>query len=122
LMLLLFARLATVACDWLDGDLFIAMEARRPFVTRVTIATELGSGMREKVFPSFDMNVPLDELTGAVERIPQMVHPLMAEIAQGHLLLSASAHVRASTTPPEVTIDRAALLEDVHAPRRSRPQ
>lgn len=118
LMLLLFARIATVACDWLDGDLFIRMDARRPFGTRVTVATELGLGMREKVFPSFDLNVPLDEFTRAVERIPQMVHPLVAEIAQDQLLLSASAHVRASTVPPEVTIDDA-LLEHARSSRRS---
>src|SRR5438552_2120940 len=43
-LLLLFARLATMACDWLDGDLFITMDARTPWITIVTIATELGDG------------------------------------------------------------------------------
>src|SRR5260221_5473658 len=55
LLLLLFARLATVACDWLDGDLFIVLEAHQPWSTRVTVATALGSGMREKVFPSVEL-------------------------------------------------------------------
>jgi hypothetical protein len=119
LLLLLFARLATVACDWLDGDLFILMEARRPWSTVVTVATELGSGMREKVFPSIELAVPLDEFTGAVARIPQMVHPLVAEIARDQLLLSASEHVRTSAIPQEVVIDEA-LFEGTAPPSSSR--
>jgi len=119
LLLLVFARLATVACDWLDGDLFIVMEARRPWSTVVTVATELGSGMREKVFPSIELEVPLTEFAGAVERIPQMVHPLVAEITQHQILLSATEHVRTSATPPEVAIDEA-LFEGTDPPSSSR--
>jgi len=115
LLLLLFARLATAACDWLDGDLFILLEARRPWSTVVTVTTELGSGMREKVFPSIELAVPLDEFTGAVRRIPQMVHPLVAEITQDQLLLSASEHVRTSAIPQEVAIDDA-LFEGTSPP------
>jgi hypothetical protein len=108
LLLLVFARLATIACDWLDGDLFIEMEARRE-TTRVTVATELGAGMREKVFPSVVLDVPLDEFTRAIERIPSMIHPLVAEVAADHLLLHASARVRNSSIPDEIEIDSALL-------------
>lgn len=108
LLLLVFARLATIACDWLDGDLFIEMVARRGR-TRVTVATELGAGMREKVFPSVELGVPLDEFTGAIERIPRMIHPLVADVGADHLLLHASARVRNSSIPDEIEINSALL-------------
>jgi hypothetical protein len=118
LLLLVFARLATVACDWLDGDLFIEMAAHRD-ITRVVIATELGSGMREKVFPTFDLAVPLDEFTGAIERIPRMVHPLVADISPDDLLLYASQRVRYSSIPADVEIDEALLDPYSRNARRS---
>jgi len=107
LLLLLFARLATVACDWLDGDLVIEMEAIPPLTTRVTISTELGPELREKVFPSFDVGAPLDEFTRAVRRIPQMVEPLLVEITSERMILRASERVRSSAIPPEIGMDEA---------------
>ena len=120
LVLLLFARLATVACDWLDGDLVIEMEAVPPITTRITLATELGEEMREKVFPSFDLSVPLDEFTRAVRRIPQMVEPLLVEITPDRLILRASEHVRSSAVPPEIGIDEVLSGEPAASSRRAR--
>jgi hypothetical protein len=107
LLLLLFARLATIACDWLDGDLVIEMEAIPPITTRVTIATELGLELRERVFPTFDIGAPLDEFTRAVRRIPQMIEPLLVEMAPDRMILRASEHVRSSAIPLEIGIDEA---------------
>jgi hypothetical protein len=107
LLLLLFARLATTACDWLDGDLVIEMEVLVPFTTRVTIATELGPGLRERVFPTFNLGVPVDEFARAVRRIPQMIEPLLVEMESTRMVLRASERVRWSVMPPEIGLDEA---------------
>jgi hypothetical protein len=120
LLLLLFARLATIACDWLDGDLVIEMEATPPLTTRITIATELGEGMREKVFPTLDVGAPLHEFTRAVRRIPQMIEPLIVEIAPDRMVLRASERVRSSAIPAEIGIDDA-LSSAMAPPSRRSP-
>jgi hypothetical protein len=120
LLLLLFARLATVACDWIDGDLVIELEAVPPIATRITIATELGEEMREKVLPSFDIGAPLDEFTRAVRRIPQMVEPLLVDITSERMTLRASEHVRSSAVPPEIGIDEVLSSTNTPSSRRAR--
>src|SRR4051794_40537055 len=57
-LLLILARLATTTCDWLDGDLRIEIMGDEQ-VSVIEIMTELGAGRRERVFPSFAMQVPL---------------------------------------------------------------
>jgi hypothetical protein len=119
LVLLLFARLATTACDWLDGDLEIEMEALAPLTTRVTIATELGPGWRERVFPTFDLGVPLDEFARAVRRIPRMIEPLLVEMESDRMILRASERVRWSAMPPEIGLDEALTTAMAPPSRRS---
>jgi hypothetical protein len=104
LLLLLFARMATIACDWLDGDLRIELVAD----SRSTICdmlTELGQGAGERVFPPFRMSLPLEEFIGAIERVPQMIWPLSLKKGKGTLTLSATNEIRTSTMPPAIDVD-----------------
>ena len=124
LILLLFARLATLACDWLDGDLRVELEmvsgirggsekgepARARNATLVTVMVEMGGGFRERVFSGIEMRVPLDEFTGAIERVPQMVQPLLAKRTPNGLVLTATEEVRTSTLAPAILIDEAFLI------------
>jgi hypothetical protein len=85
-LLLLFARLASAEVEWIEGALRIEMLGDAD-VTVVEVLSELGLGMRERVFPSFKMNVPLEELVRAVERVPHMVAPLTVAATTGRRLV-----------------------------------
>jgi hypothetical protein len=108
LMLLLFARMATVACEWLDGDLRIDLTSQGD-VTICNVLTELGQGAGERVFPPLFMNLPLEEFEGAITRVPQMIWPLSLAKRPGLIRLSASTTVRSSTAPPSIDVDTQAL-------------
>jgi hypothetical protein len=99
-LLLLLARLSTTACDWLDGDLRIEIVGDEQ-VSVVEIMTELGAGVRERVFPAFALQVPLSELTRAVERVPHMIAPLGVKVKTARrVVFTATEHVRLTTLPP----------------------
>jgi hypothetical protein len=89
-LLLLFARLATSEVEWIDGALRVEMMGDSD-VTVVEVLAELGLGMRERVFPSLKMNVPLDEFARAVERVPHMVAPLKLATATSRRLVLTAA-------------------------------
>src|SRR5215831_11780369 len=109
-LLILLARMATTACDWIDGELRIEMVGDGD-VTVVETMSELGGGMRERVLAPFSMAVPLAEFVRAVERVPHMIAPLQARtISQRRVIFSASEDVRKNTTPPPpVEIGEASL-------------
>jgi hypothetical protein len=101
-LLLVFARMATTACDWVDGELRIEMVGDTED-TVVEMMSELGGGMRERVLPSFSMHVPLAEFTRAVERVPHMVAPLQIKGASARrVVFTASEEARKTTMPPPV--------------------
>jgi hypothetical protein len=89
-LLLVFARLAGGEVDWIDGALRVEMVGDGD-VTVVEVLAELGLGMHERVFPSFRMNVPLEELSRAVERVPHMVAPLAIAPTTGRRLVLTAA-------------------------------
>jgi hypothetical protein len=111
-LLLVFARMASQACDWIDGELRIEILSDAQ-VSVVEVLTDMGAGMRERVFPSFRMNVPLEEFARAVERVPHMIEPLTISLKTSRrVVLSASEDVRRSTSPPPmVEIDRESLYD-----------
>src|SRR5579872_4293893 len=74
-LLLLFARMATSACEWLDGGLRIDIVGDGD-VCVVELMDELAGGLRERVLPAFSMNAPLAEFIAAVERVPHLIAPL----------------------------------------------
>jgi hypothetical protein len=111
-MLLVFARMATTACVWLDGDLRIELRQDRDSVW-IDVLTELGDGKGERVFPVLCVHVPLDEFRGAVQRIPDMVKPLsVLKNTKDMLTLGATAYVRRTSRPtPIVTLSDASAFE-----------
>jgi hypothetical protein len=99
LVLLLFARLATISGAWLDGNVRIDLTADEEG-TIFDVMTTLGGGMAERVFPRFRFAVPLSEFEGATTRVPAMIWPLKLEKRAGCITLTATEKVRRSTMPP----------------------
>jgi len=99
-VILVFARLATRACDWLDGDLAIELRADGD-ATTIEVSTDLGGGLRERVFAPLSFKAPLAEFTRAVDRVPHMIAPLSVQPKGARaLLLAASQAVRLTSIPP----------------------
>ncbi len=99
-VLLVFARMSTTACDWLDGDLTVDLAAEGA-ATRVDVTTDLGGGLRERVFPPLVLQAPLVEFTRAIERVPHMVAPLVVRASTTkRVVLAATALVRKTSIPP----------------------
>ncbi len=104
-LLLVFARLASSEIDWIDGALRVEMIGDTD-VTVVEVLSELGLGMRERVFPSFKMSVPLDEFARAVERLPHMVAPLTISSATARrLVLTATVDEEEDEAPVAIADD-----------------
>jgi hypothetical protein len=98
--LLVFARMATTACEWLDGDLRIEIVGDAE-VSAIEVLEELGMGMRERVFPPLAFMTPLEEFARAVERVPHMIAPLAVQSKTARrMVLGATAEVRRSSLPP----------------------
>lgn len=99
-VILVFARLATRACDWIDGDLAIELRAEGE-ATTIEVSTDLGGGLRERVFAPLPFRAPLAEFARAVERVPHMIAPLRVQPKGTRaLLLAASQAVRLTSIPP----------------------
>jgi hypothetical protein len=116
-VLLVLARMATTACDWLDGDLAIDLRADGE-ATRVEVATELGGGLRERVFPTLVLKAPLVEFGRAIERVPHMIAPLaMGGRSASRITLGATAAIRkTSIPPPPIEIAPESLFVHLPAP------
>lgn len=121
-VLLVFARMATTACDWIDGDLLVELVGHAE-VTVVEAHTELGGGLRERLFAPASFRAPLVEFSRAIERVPHLVAPLAIRSASARRIsLSASALVRRTTVPPPpVQIAPDSLFVRVPAPAALRP-
>jgi hypothetical protein len=99
-VLLVYARMATTACDWADGDLCVDL-AGKGTVTTVEAFTELGGGLRERLFAPISFRAPLGEFSRAIQRVPHMIAPLAVRSAtEPRIRLSASEVVRRTTAPP----------------------
>jgi hypothetical protein len=99
-VLLVFARMATTACAWIDGDLLVELVGDEE-ITVVEALTELGGGLRERLFAPASFRAPLAEFARAIDRVPHLVAPLVIRNATGRRIsLSASALVRRTTVPP----------------------
>jgi len=117
-ILLIFARMATTACDWIDGELRIEIMGDGD-VSVVEMMSELGGGLRERVMPSFGLNVPLVEFTRAVERVPHMIAPLVTKTktARRVIFSATEATRRTSMPPPFVEIGEDSLFVVPGAPK-----
>jgi hypothetical protein len=111
-ILLVFARMATAACEWLDGDLRVEIVGDGE-VSVFEILTELGGGLRERALPSFAIKVPLAEFVKAVERLPKMLEPLHVRSQTDRRIVFATAFDERGRTvpPPPVTIAEEHLID-----------
>jgi|HubBroStandDraft_2_1064218.scaffolds.fasta_scaffold221028_1 hypothetical protein len=109
-VLLVYARMATTACDWIDGDLCVELVEESvesqdgghvDRVTAIHTFTELGGGLRERLFPSMTFRAPLGEFSRSIARVPHMIAPLAVQSKAGRRIrLSATELVRRTTVPP----------------------
>ncbi len=111
-ILLVFARMATTACDWLDGELRVELVGDGE-ISVIEVMTELGGGLRERALPSFAVGVPLSEFARAVERVPRMIEPLLVKAKTDRRLVLVSRVERAgrSLPPPPVVIAEEHLID-----------
>jgi hypothetical protein len=99
-VLVAFARMATTACSWIDGDLSIDV-AGDSETTVIEVATELGGGLRERIFAPMSFRVPIVEFARAIDRVPHMIVPLVIRArSPRRILLSATEVLRRTTAPP----------------------
>jgi hypothetical protein len=109
-VLLVLARLATTACDWIEGDLFLELVAAGR-ATRVEVVTELGGGLRERVLPSMVFQAPLGEFARAVARVSHMIAPLRVRArSEQRIILGASEAARRTSLPPPIEISADSLF------------
>ncbi len=90
-VLLLFAKIASPACDWLEGALRVQLTADADNADNTVIESvvEIGAGLKERVFPKRKVNVPLVEFEAAIKKFPQALAPLTAESGVGKVVLAA---------------------------------
>lgn len=123
-VLLVFARMATTACEWLDGDLRVEIVAQKDGCS-LSVVDDLGVGMAERVFPPFVLPVPVDEFLRAVERVPDRIRPL-GVVARGkdRITLGATAELRRSSLPPpavKIADDSFFVSSNLKAPKAPEP-
>ncbi len=121
-ILLLFARMATTACDWLDGELRVELVGDAQ-VCVIEAMTELGGGLRERALPPFSVSVPLGEFVRAVDRVPRMIEPLHVKSRSERrlVLVSSAERTGRSLPPPPVTIAEEHLIEVIRIPAAPAP-
>jgi hypothetical protein len=99
-VLIVFSRMATTACNWVDGDLRIDVVGDAD-ETVIEAATELGGGLRERLFAPMSFRAPIAEFARAIERVPHMIVPLVIRAKSAHRVsLSANEVLRRTTAPP----------------------
>ena len=64
-VLLVFAKMATSACDWLEGALRVEL-TRQGVETFIDSYAEIGAGLKERVFSRMAFNVPFEEFVLAI--------------------------------------------------------
>ncbi|MGZ5967011.1 MAG: hypothetical protein ACXWP4_05040 [Polyangiales bacterium] len=77
-VLLLFARMASPSCDWLDGALRVEISSSndKPDSSNIEAFAEIGAGLKERIFPVIAINVPIEEFVIAVKKFPKAIAPL----------------------------------------------
>ena len=99
-LLFLFARMATIACGWVEGDLRIELKLDGD-TTRIDMMSELGPGLRERLLSPVTIHAPLSEFLLAIERFPRAISPLMLKKKTSRrIVLVANEETRTTTMPP----------------------
>lgn len=85
--------------DWLEGELQVDLDGNDAGGTTISFYSVLGVGIRERLFPPHDLNVPIDEFQRALVLAPNMCAPLRAHQGLQRLTLSMGLHVRSRDVP-----------------------
>lgn len=109
-ILLALARMGTTAVDWVDGELIIQMTGDDT-KTKISVLSDLGGGLREKVLKDVSLRVPLDEFVRAINKTPKMIAPLVTREIGKRIVLSATQEIRkTSLPPPSIEVDVSAFV------------
>lgn len=110
-ILVVIARLATTECDWLEGGLVVTLVGAER--TQLTIAVDLGVGMRELLFPRLTLGVPRAEIASAIRKAPALVFPMMAFFERDKVVLTCDAEAVGTLPPPSFLISEASLRKSL---------
>jgi hypothetical protein len=117
IILAALARLATTACDWIDGELRIEISGDDE-KTKIAVSTSIGAGFREKLFSDTTLRVPFDEFARGVTRAAKLIAPLAIKQSAKLIVLSATQEIRrTSLPPPMIQIDPASFMVVMPAQR-----
>jgi len=72
--------------EWVEGDLRVELSGDDAS-TSLSIFSDHGSGIRERILPETRLRVPLDEFSRALSLAPRMVFPLRVEEVDGKIVL-----------------------------------
>lgn len=75
--LLVFVRMASADCEWLEGGLRVDIVEKDGALT-VDTFTDIGGGLKERVLPTFSLRCPLSELVSYIASEPSALAPLRA--------------------------------------------
>jgi hypothetical protein len=115
-ILLAVARLAEM--DWIEGDLRVEL-AGDDETTTLSIMSDHGFGVRERILPAVRLAAPLDEFVRAVQLAPKLVAPLQVQARQGRLVLVQRDELEEER--PSIRIHQASLTDRPDPPERSSP-
>jgi hypothetical protein len=95
-LLMLFAKLASPSCRWLDGEAIAVELFADDNVTRVRVLAELGGGQRERVLPSVSIPLSgqplvLEDLIDIATRAPALLGPLQLKQVSSRCVLLVAA-------------------------------
>lgn len=115
------ARMATTDCDWLEGGLTVNVGGTAT-TSRIVIAVDLGVGMRELLFPRFELDVPRAELVRAIKVAPALVHPMLIFFEKDAIVLKCESAAMGTMPAPAFEIAEASIRRSLPpAVRRSLP-
>ncbi|MBI2390618.1 MAG: hypothetical protein HYV09_13595 [Deltaproteobacteria bacterium] len=101
-VLLVFAKIASPACDWLEGSLRVEVVGEEGGST-IHAYSVLGAGLKERLFPKLRMNVAFEEFVVAIAKFPQAIAPLSSERTAANRLLLTAAETEKVEREPEST-------------------
>jgi hypothetical protein len=115
------ARMASSACDWVDGGLHVEV-VTVPKGTQILVAIDLGGGVRELLFPRLFLAVEREELVRAVKLAPMLVAPMTVRFKKESLVLTCEVDLVGTIAPPAFDIAEESLRRSLSAAlRRSLP-
>lgn len=100
-ILLLFAAMAAATRSWVGKGFRVELR-KSDAVTLVDCTVEAKVGGRERLFPSFVLNAPLDEFAKAADRAAAKLTPLVLDFASTDQVILVAASSRVSVEPVAV--------------------